>query len=403
MFGRPKPRLSLVGPSLVLFFSAALVPTYKNVHPEPRQRSKAPVQETAAPAWRVELRKAIGSDPLGIVVGRGRETKGKPFSAVLFADDDTVVVTFVTREGEPKLSARGTPESYGPLRLRGLFFNAETGELKSTSIWSTESLRSSVVAGHDGNFVTERGSVLTLYDSGKTEQKRFQLPQTAEDGWTPHSSPSGRTLLFTPTGPSASAVPWVLIRVASLEVIRAWQEVQSGWVGISDDAVSMTTCVWIYDCAPRIEVKNFSSEWQSMGIADRKHAPHPVFVNADTLYLTEDPARLVGTSGKVVFEDSRFDPCWWGTPITTGSGQRFAVPACKSRGASTALDFGGYDELIQIRIYDAPFAGLSHQVAIGGPKIAELTHLALSPGGRKVAILNGLSLEVVKLPPLNNK
>jgi hypothetical protein len=61
---------------------------------------------------------------------------------------------------------------------------------------------------------------------------------------------------------------------------------------------------------------------------------------------------------------------------------------------------GGTDVLKKILIYDAPFTGLSYVLDLKGPKISDLASIALSPDGRRLAILKGESIEVVELPPL---
>jgi len=67
-----------------------------------------------------------------------------------------------------------------------------------------------------------------------------------------------------------------------------------------------------------------------------------------------------------------------------------------------ALDLGGHDVLKKLVLYDAPFRGPSYVLDLKGPKINDLTTLAISPDGSRIAILNveKLTLELVELPPL---
>ena len=55
--------------------------------------------------WSADLRAPVGSAPLGLVVGRGRETALQPRTSLWFVNSNTVVATFVTREEKPALSS----------------------------------------------------------------------------------------------------------------------------------------------------------------------------------------------------------------------------------------------------------------------------------------------------------
>ena len=94
----------------------------------------APEEKTIVPAWRVELRGALGSSPVPASFGRIGEYKGQPVTSLWFTDDDTIVATFVTREDKrPSLSARGSDADLS-LRLRGLFVEATVAKSRPTLV-----------------------------------------------------------------------------------------------------------------------------------------------------------------------------------------------------------------------------------------------------------------------------
>jgi len=87
-----------------------------------------------------------------------------------------------------------------------------------------------------------------------------------------------------------------------------------------------------------------------------------------------------------------------GGTYSAADSQRFVVPSCKLKGRVQALDLGGYDELSKILVYDPPFHGLSRVLDVKGAKIKDLTLLALSPDGYKLAVLNDESIYLFDLP-----
>lgn len=369
-----------------------------------RRLTATPQREAVTPRWRVNLRSTTGSVPLGLVVGHGHETRLQPYTSLWYIDNATIVVTFVIREGQenPKLSRRDASDTDSPFRLRAVLLDATTGGIKATPTWPTESRLASIVVAHDGKFVTERGRELTLYSRDTRELKSMKLPPTKETGWVARPSPSGKNILFVAENlRTRSAVPWIWLETDRLQVLRSWEETQSGWVGISDNWIAMTACGWVYDCEPYIEVRGLATDWKKISPASRHQKPHPQFVDDNLLFLLGHPTRLVRPDGDAVFvEDMPFEGCWWGGAIPSASGRRVVVPSCKLTSRVEALDIGGSDVLEKILLYDAPFKGLSHEIAVQGPKIKERTQIAVSPDGSHLAILNDEFLEIIQLPPL---
>jgi hypothetical protein len=339
----------------------------------------------------------IESAHLGEVFGRGRESAALPRTSLWFTDNDTLVATFVSREGSGELSTRDGSNSNLPLRLRPVFLDAATGKVLATPDWPTESRDSSIIAVHNGQFVTQGGNELTLYTPDRKPLKNLKLPPLTEDDWIAHPSPTGKNILFLP--PGGGAVSWLWLETDTLQVLHSWKDTHSGDVAVADDKMAMVTCTWTFDCKHYIEVRGITTDWKTIALGSSQSFPQ--FVNEDMIFLSEDNTRLVQADGKVVFvEDAPFQKCWWGGAFPSAGGRRFVVPRCTGKGAISSLDIGGHTVLKEILLYDAPFYTRSYVLELKGPKIKDLTLLAVSPDGLRLAVLNDDSVEVLQLPPL---
>jgi len=363
-------------------------------------RTPLPRDRPGMPIWTVDLRTVIGSEPLGLVVGQGRETQAKPRTSLWFLDKTTIAVTFVTRQAKSKLSSRDGSDVSSPLQVRLILLDGASGNVRNNKSWPTESRFAGIVTMHDGKFVMQRGLELVLFSSDLTEVKTLKLPRLEEADWHAHPSPSGKNVLFIATSlRTSSAIPWIWVDVDSLTVLRSWKETQSGWVAISDQRMAMTTCVWVYSCKPEVMVRSIDGDWETVALATKNSKPRLQFVDDSTLYLLGSPARLIRTDGRVLFtEENAPEGCWWGEPVPSSTGLRFVVPSCKVKGVISSLDMAGHDVLRKILVFDAPFDRVTHVIDISGPTIKDLSSLALSPDGLSLAILNNELLEVLPLP-----
>jgi hypothetical protein len=362
----------------------------------------APSSAPMTMKWSADLQAAVGGAPLGLVVGHGHETHLQPKTSLWFLDNNTIVATFVIRQDKPNLSGRTSSDPNLPLQLRAIFLDANTGEIKRTQAWPTESRFAGIVAAHRGTFVTLRGTNLALYSPDAKNIRELTLPPIPEDhwGWHSHPSPTGGSLLFeTPDLTTTSDTPWIWVATDSLQIVRSWKEKQSGGVGISDTMVAMIACnLPLYHCNPDVEVKGLTTEWKGIAPIDRRPQSYPQFVNEETLFVSGHPWKLLRTDGKVeLTEDPPFEGSW---AVPSAGGQRFIVPFFKQTGAVPALDIGAHGVLTTISVYDAPFHERSYKMRMIGPKIKDQgTHLALSPDGCSLSILEGESIHTFQLPP----
>lgn len=361
---------------------------------------------SVSPAWSVNLHTALTGTPVG-VVGGSSEQVGKPASSLWFVDDRTIVVSFVTQQAtaNPGLSRRGARDDSLPFRLETLFLDATLGKVKVTEAWPVSSRASSIVATHGGRLVALTGDELVLYSADQKELNSLRLPATnlmytAQAAG--HVSPSGKTILFLSSWVARKSATWVWIDTDNLQLIRSWEEVPRGPVSISDSKIAMVACASrLQNCLPGIDVRTPDTDWKTIApIENPRHPPAAAFVDDDELFAVDhSAARLFGADSTQAFTEKwTHQGCWWGGIYTSSGGRRFIVPSCRLRGHADFLDLGGYDELEQLLVYDAPFHQPPYALAVKGAKIRELTYLALSPDGSRLAALNDESLYVFQLP-----
>jgi hypothetical protein len=324
-----------------------------------------------------------------------REYKALPRTSLWFITNDTIVATLVTREDNLGLSSRDGSDSTLPLRLRPVLINAATGKVIAIPDWPINSRNAGIVVAHDGRFIVQAGSELTLYALDLRRLKKLELPALAEGDWIAHPSPTGKNVLFIPPGHKKGS--WLWLETDTLQILHSWEDVQTGDVAIADDTIAMVTCTWGHNCDPELEVRGISTDWTTIAPGYRQSSPQ--FVSDDMVFVSGNPTRLMRTDGKVIFVEDKSTGCWWGRAFPSADAKRFVVPACAVKGAVAALDMGGRTALKKIFLYDSSHQK-SYTVDIQGPAIKNLTLLAVSPDGLQLAILNDNSVEVIQLPPL---
>jgi hypothetical protein len=254
----------------------------------------------------VNLRAAIGNPPVAFAANL------PPLVSLWFLDDKTLVYTFVTRESASALLKHDVPNSDSSLRLVAVFLDASTGKITDSHSWPTSSAVAKIVATYDGKFLTQRGATLPQYSRDGNELKTLQLPadQNGTWGWGAHPSPSGQNILLTsPNLKSNSAVPWVWVDAKNLRVVRSWEEVQSGWVGISDRSIVMTSCaIWFYHCDPHVSIRDLVNDWTAIAPLEKSALTHDSFtqtyflLQSSPLFVNDQVFFLPGGGRTKVFE-----------------------------------------------------------------------------------------------------
>lgn len=356
-------------------------------------------QKTIAPAWRMDLRGALGSSPVPLSFGHIGEHKGEPVTSLVFTDNDTVIATFVTREDKrPSLSTRSSDANLS-LRLRGLLLDAATGTIKANSSWGSESTRAMIVAAHDGKFVTQSGSELTLYGRDLKVLSNFRLPRLQEYEWVAFPSPTGENILFLSPVLVDREEPrsWMWLDTNSLQPLHSWQDPLEGHLAVADDKIAEVACAFSPQaCLPRVQVKDIGGKWSVIATGSGYYQPQ--FISQDLLGVWGgDSLTLMGPDGQLI---SRGNLRGAGALATSAGGERFVVPIFNVKGRIAALDISGHSLLKQLMLYDVPSRSWSYTLDVKGPNIKDVMKFALSPDGSRLAVLNGEVLYMFDLPPL---
>lgn len=394
--------------AVLALFLATLFPSSSVTASEP-PTATAVRRGSVAPSWQVDLQPVIGNRPLGVVITTPPyEDEAYPKTSLVFLDNNTVAATFVTHENskEDVLSRRNS-ETSPTLRLRVILLDAASGKIKATAAWPTTSRFASIVASHGGNFVAQTGRDLTLYSTRLKELKKLQLPPIGKEleWWLPSSSPTGANIVFVATDWRArSTVPWIWVYTDTLQIVRSWKEIQSGYIGISDDRIAMSTCVWPDNdnCDKSLQVRSLSTGWKEVAPISLDHDPTPLFMNDQTIFLYDDSLfELIHSNGAAMIENPQLSQhCGESRPAPSSGGQRFVVPSCNANHASLAFDATGTEVLKKIIVYDRPFSAATYILNLKGPKLKDERKIALSPDGSKLAVLNKESIELFQLPPI---
>jgi hypothetical protein len=354
---------------------------------------------TVSPKWRTDLRPAIGGTPLGEVYGRGREYKALPHTSLSFIDNKTVVATFVIREEKTSLPSRNGSNDNLPGRLRPVFIDSDTGKVTSVPDWPTASVNAGIIAVNNGMVVVQAGNELSLFSSEMKLLRKLALPSLKEGEWWASPSPTGKNILFTQPGHKTGL--WLWLETDTLKISHSWEDNETGDVAIADDVIAMVTCTWSLDCPRSVEIRGLNTDWQI--VAAGHSQSYPRFVDANTLFLSGKPTTLIRADGKVVFTNEEgLNSCYLPKVYPLASGQRFVAPECDVKGAIAILDVGGHAILRRILIHDGSLAGWSYSLDVKGPTIMGLAQFAISPDGRRLAVMNDGSVEMLELPPLGS-
>jgi len=402
--------------AVVFFLTSGVVASMALIGATPSRGGQA-----LSPEWRTDLRPTVRSEPVRPIIS-GQESVGRPASSLWFTDNNTIVATFVIREdgGHPRVSRRGNQDASLPLRLRAMFIDAGTGKITSTRDWATDSRTARVVAVHEGRLVTLARNQLTLYLPDFTPAKSITLPSSGLLDWFPHTSPSGRNILFSSAELRKGA--WIWVETDSLKILSSWEDSPSGYLTISDEDMATSTCWGGYECSSitvnanggsacwpgpkcesNVQIRELSTHWRTVAPGEKYQLPQ--FVNDDMMFLPgKDSGKLIGIDGKVILDEPKADRSWgcWDTGVVPAAyGRRFIIPSCLWKGAVKGLDISSHPVLKQVFVYDIGPQIHSKTLEVKGPKIQNEMLFAISPDGSKLAILSDEFVETFALPPSN--
>jgi len=321
---------------------------------------------------------------------------------ICFSANDTVVVTFVTREAPAGLPRRGETAPTLPFRLHALFVDTKSGQLRTAREWPTASYDSRVVPGTNGRFIVFTPDKLMLYSPQMELVKELDisLSQRAIVGsWRPYVSPGGKAIVirYTPKLDERSAeCEWV--STEDLTVLHRWTAKGSRGVfdNISDE-------VLVGGSAMGIRIREPVAPWREICWAPQcASGMDPQFINNDVLFTQQygvEPYQiiLIRTDGTVLFihdfapsEVPRYgeSPGNLYPARPSADGRRFALPIGKVYGGSALLDIGAKFRLKQVMVFDLANKGWIARVEAKPLRVISLRGLALSPDGSQLAFID---------------
>lgn len=300
-----------------------------------------------------------------------------------------------------------------------MFIDVGTGKITTTRDWATDSREARIVAVHDGKLVTLARNVLALYSPDLTLVKSITLPSSGVLEWFPHTSPSGKNILFSSAELRKGS--WIWVETDSLKILGSWEDSETGFLTISDGKLATSTCWSGHECSSvtvnanggsacwpgpkcesKIRIRGLETDWTTVATGEKYQRAE--FVNDEMIFLPgKDNGKLIGVDGKVLLEEPAANRSWgcWDTGVVPATnGRRFLIPSCPWRGAVPALDIASHQVLKQVFIYDIDSHIQSMALSLKGSRIQNDMYFAVSPDGSKLAVLSDEFLQVFRLPLL---
>lgn len=355
---------------------------------------------------------------------------------ICYLSDDTVVITFITREAPVALSRRDKPDESLPYRLHALFVDTKTGKQFAERYWPVSSPRSRVIPTTGHNFVVLTPDLMLLYSPELSLLSQLDVPwgqEAVKDQWDVARSPGGKYVLvsYEPESderriaelprdarhlePVELRFEW--IDLEDLHVVERWTRkecVDCFWtVGISDDGI-----VQRWNNVPGgtpfnskiVEVgRPPDGPWRELCPYFQPYCRPGKFISNGSILATDQTKRLetiwvVSTRGELLFHDT------FGENETlfslhhteseaSADGRRFAVAVMKIKGANAIFDIGGHANLDRVKVFDIASRQWIYMLDARKRKIADISGMALSPDGSHLALITqGEILEIYRVP-----
>ena len=381
------------------------------------------------PVWRVDLQAFGYADR---VEARWASPSGATVAScvhggLVFVDQHTLLVAFV-REVPGQLARRHRLQETSPLRLQGVFFRTDTGEVVAQRDWGTSNQESNVITGYDGKFVLKLGEKFVLYSSALAPLKELELPPSplpslagslSADGGI-RRSPSGRTILLM-RRQQRQRYHYLVLDSETLSPRESWSAPGMQIPAVADDKVALLSGVLklqlsIQGLLPLTQFTNLGSvAVRPQGGAltnacEDGQCGRPSFVNNQVLALdTQEGLRFIHADGKPLspkFKIRGFGPRTLVNPLESASyygcarGDRLAVPLFWQATNVLGVDAGpGLFNLYRILVFDLPSGQWIGALEASQYKIKSICDAALSPDGSSLAVFREEGIvEVYPLP-----
>jgi hypothetical protein len=358
----------------------------------------SPSVGTAQPLWTFDL---VVSGYQAVETTRDKALSiSSSNEGIVFIENGTVAVYFVTKAETPELSNRKDATIGSPFRLRAVFGDIENRKIRLTNDWPTRTFPSSLIPTADGKLIVSAGDSLQLYSSQLTliKERRLEASGQRFESWHVKSSPTGRVLwLDHEDGPSKVEV----LDATSLRTLSAWEEEALGpRFSVSDHAVAKSP-----PQAPQhVMIKTIGGSWRVLydaGTAMCAGAPN--FVN-DEILITGPcgSVGLVSTSGAIVMTDKMpKGEHLEGEIAASRNGEMAAVSIMRTHGGAFDTSIRRSDTTIVV--YDVEHRKAILKVEVN-PVPKSSYHFALSPDGASLAVMTDSIVKIydTKKTPLEH-
>jgi hypothetical protein len=321
-----------------------------------------------------------------------------------FSENKVLIATFITREDVTTLARRDQPSEHLPLKLHGIFLDADAGKVRATKEWSITRPRGGAIAAGDGRFAILAPELVALYSPSLELVKDFKLSSEQQSHlWNFYPSPTGKSILVEYHNPESS-FQW--IEGSSLQPQPTWNDSLPG-VSISDKELAFFRSPYIKskgsathevlirprDGPERVVCRVLVGQGDSCG--------SPEFVSNDVLALSmpHGLSLVPKTGGDALLKANFRDDEWLGRPLhPSADGKRFAVAIWAHKGGSAFFDISSHNVLKRIVVYDLQSRQAVYTLDGKKQRISDVSGLALSPDGSLMAILTDGVVAVYRVP-----
>ena len=212
----------------IFFWAISLTPLSLGLGHESEGKAAA---SAGGPVWRVDLR-SVGFTSFAPKQEQwGLHLRPNP---LCFADNNTLIATFITREEVTTLARRDQPAEALPTRLHAIFFDSGTGKVRATKEWPVTRPRGGIIAVGDGRFAVITPAMIALYSPSLELMKDIKLSSKQQsDLWDFRASPSGKSIVaeyHTPEAyfqwidtntltPQPTSIPTVVFSISDDDVV----------------------------------------------------------------------------------------------------------------------------------------------------------------------------------------
>jgi hypothetical protein len=316
------------------------------------------------------------------------KTFGSPTTKIAFADQELLVITFVSADPNP-YEQEGRPDSFS-LRLHIAVLEARTGEVHARRDFLTPDSGDGIISGHGGKVIVRTGVKLTLYDTNLKTLKQTGIKGSFRE----FSSQSGRFLLLQFNLGTHAEYGWM--NVDTLEILNSFSD------SLDAQTISDTAVVgWRIPEKRPIELVVRTPDESGRVINPPGSSPGSVaFVNDDTLAIAGDSSiQLIRTDGTLLDSVIPHGHGFLSRITPSATGHRFAFTGSKiSNTLEVLAPQQTWEHVQRVNVYDIPTHTFVTDIKVDHSERNQDFPIAVSPNGEMLAFLDGDNLKLYRLP-----